>query len=62
MRLGEYKDMGLNEQKIVFITSLIMIFGIMALAEATLYDRGGGLIFCDTLNIIGYKMLVLKRM
>ena len=38
-------------KKIVFILTLVVIFGISVLAEATLWDRGGGLIYCDTLDI-----------
>ena len=38
-------------RKIIFAMSMVLIFGIAVLAEATLIDRGGGLIYCDTLDI-----------
>ena len=38
-------------RKIIFAVSMVLIFGITGLAEATLFDRGGGLIYCDTLDI-----------
>ena len=38
-------------RKIIFSITLVMVFGIAVLAEATLFDRDGGLIYCDTLDI-----------
>ena len=45
-------------RKIVFAMTLAMIFGIAVLAEAALIDRGGGLIYCDTLDMTspGFRM------
>jgi len=38
-------------KKTVFIMTIIILSGIITLAESTLIDRGGGLIYCDTLDI-----------
>ncbi|NYT00553.1 MAG: PEP-CTERM sorting domain-containing protein [Methanocellales archaeon] len=38
-------------RKIVLAMTLVMVLGIVVSAEAMLYDRGGGLIYCDTLDI-----------
>ena len=38
-------------KKLTFILSIIMVLGFSSLSNATLWDRGGGLIYDDVLNI-----------
>lgn len=38
-------------KKIVLVLMFVIVFSFSVLAEATLYNRGGGLIYCDDLEI-----------
>ncbi len=42
--------------RLVFILSLVMVLGFTTLGNATLWDRGGGLIYDDDLNITWYAI------
>ena len=39
------------KKQLVFLSTLLLFFGVLGIANATLWDRGGGLLYDDVLNI-----------
>jgi len=39
------------KKSVVVLCVILLVFGLVGIANATLIDRGGGLIYCDTLDI-----------
>lgn len=42
---------GLKMKRLLGFLCVVFVFGLLGVANATLYDRGGGLIYDDVLNI-----------